>query len=65
VHHLGPKIPNYRLAKAHEENPIFHAAPQLTMWSAFKTLRLTLWDETSGRMIGFRELRQLKQARAG
>lgn len=65
VHHLGPKIPNYRLAKAHKENPIFHAAPQLTMWSAFKTLRLTLWDETSGRMIGFRELRQLKHSRAG
>lgn len=60
VHHLGPKIPNYRLAKAHEENTIFHAAPELTMWSAFKTLRLTLWDEASNRMIGFRELHALR-----
>lgn len=60
VHHLGPKIPNYRLAKAHEENAIFHAAPELTMWSAFKTLRLTLWDEASNRMIGFRELHALR-----
>jgi omega-6 fatty acid desaturase (delta-12 desaturase) len=61
VHHLGPKIPNYRLKAAHEENPIFHAAPELTLWSAAKTLRLTLWDEQRGRMIGFREHRQLQQ----
>ena len=57
VHHLGPKIPNYRLRRAHEENPIFHAAPVLTLRSAFRTLRLTLWDEERQRMIGFRELR--------
>jgi omega-6 fatty acid desaturase (delta-12 desaturase) len=61
VHHLGPRIPNYRLKAAHEENPIFHGAPELTLWSALKTLRLTLWDEERGRMIGFRELRQLPQ----
>jgi len=62
VHHLGPKIPNYRLKKAHEENAIFHAAPVLTVWGACKTLRLTLWDEDAGRMIGFRELRHLPRA---
>jgi len=66
VHHLGPKIPNYRLKRAHEENPIFHAAPELTLRTALKTLRLTLWDEASQRMIGFREYRQLTQLqRAG
>ncbi|MFN0099492.1 MAG: fatty acid desaturase [Gemmatimonadaceae bacterium] len=59
VHHLGPKIPNYRLKRAHEENPIFAEAPVLTLRTAWRTLRLTLWDEANGRMIGFRELRQL------
>ncbi|MCC7003162.1 MAG: fatty acid desaturase [Gemmatimonadaceae bacterium] len=59
VHHLGPKIPNYRLKRAHEENPIFAEAPVLTLKTAWRTLRLTLWDEANGRMIGFRELRQL------
>lgn len=57
VHHLGPKIPNYRLKKAHEENPVFQEAPVITLKSAFKALRLALWDEERGRMIGFRELR--------
>jgi acyl-lipid omega-6 desaturase (Delta-12 desaturase) len=64
VHHLGPKIPNYRLKKAHEENELFAAAPVLTLRTAFRTLRLTLWDEERGRMIGFRELRQLAAAAA-
>jgi omega-6 fatty acid desaturase (delta-12 desaturase) len=57
VHHLGPKIPNYRLKAAHEENEVFKVAPELNMRTAFRTLRLTLWDEARGRMIGFRELR--------
>lgn len=61
VHHLGPKIPNYRLKAAHEENDVFQVAPVLTLGTAFKTLRLTLWDEASGRMIGFREWRQLQR----
>lgn len=57
VHHLGPRIPNYRLKAAHEENEIFHAAPELTLRSALRTLSLTLWDEESGRMVGFRGVR--------
>jgi len=61
VHHLGPKIPNYRLKAAHEENPVFQVAPVLTLRTAFKTLRLTLWDEANGRMIGFREFRQMQR----
>lgn len=62
VHHLGPKIPNYRLKAAHEENPVFQAAPVLTLRTAIRTLRLALWDEERGRMIGFRELKQLQPA---
>ena len=62
VHHLGPKIPNYRLKRAHEENPIFAEAPVLTFRTAWRTLRLTLWDEANKRMIGFREYRQMLRA---
>jgi len=62
VHHLGPKIPNYRLKRAHEENEIFETAPVLTLRTAFRTLRLTLWDEASKKMIGFRELKERRLA---
>lgn len=62
VHHLGPRIPNYLLRKAHEENEIFEQAPQMTIRDGLRTLRLTLWDEQRRRLIGFRELRALQRA---
>ena len=37
IHHLSPKIPNYKLPKAFKENPIFHVKP-ITLWSSFKSL---------------------------
>ncbi len=57
VHHLGPKIPNYKLKQAHEANPVFDEAPVITLTTAFRSLRLALWDEERGRLIGFREMR--------
>ena len=57
VHHLAPRIPNYRLQRAHDENPIFHDVPVITLSRITPLLFLALWDETQGRMVGFRELR--------
>ena len=56
VHHAAPKIPNYRLQSCHDENPLFHQAPVVTLRSGMAALRLALWDEERGRMIRFREV---------
>ena len=32
VHHLNARIPNYNLQRAHDENPIFHEVPTLSLW---------------------------------
>lgn len=53
VHHLGPRIPNYRLQACHDENPLFHRATRLTLGDALRTMRLGLWDEEAGRLIRF------------
>ena len=58
VHHLGPRIPNYRLQRAHDENPIFHAAPVMTIRQGVRALGLTLYDEQQRQMIRFRDLRK-------
>lgn len=58
VHHLGPRIPNYRLQRAHDENPIFHKAPVMTIKQGVRALRLTLYDEQQRQMIRFRDLRK-------
>ena len=58
VHHLSARIPNYNLQRAHDDNPVFHDVPTLTLRSALATTRLKLWDEERGRLVGWRELRQ-------
>jgi acyl-lipid omega-6 desaturase (Delta-12 desaturase) len=57
VHHLSARIPNYNLQRAHDENPIFHDVPQLTLWDGIRALRLKLYDEERGRLVTFLEAR--------
>jgi omega-6 fatty acid desaturase (delta-12 desaturase) len=56
IHHLSPKIPNYRLQRCHDENPLFQTAPVVTFRSGMSALRLALWDEDRKRMVRFDEL---------
>src|ERR1019366_8200223 len=58
VHHLGPRIPNYMLQRAHDENPIFHEAPVMTIRKGVRALGLTLYDEQQRHMIRFKDLRR-------
>jgi len=53
VHHLNARIPGYRLPRAHDENPIFHQVPTLSLWDAMRTVRLKLWDEERGKLVTF------------
>jgi omega-6 fatty acid desaturase (delta-12 desaturase) len=55
VHHLNARIPNYNLQAAHDDNPIFHSVPTLTMWDGLRATRLKLWDEDARRLVGWRE----------
>jgi acyl-lipid omega-6 desaturase (Delta-12 desaturase) len=57
VHHLNARIPNYNLQRAHDENPIFHDVPTLSLMDGMRAVRLKLWDERTGRMVGFAQAR--------
>ena len=57
VHHLSTRIPNYNLQRAHDENPIFHEVPTLSLWDGLRAVRLKLWDEDRGRLVTFAEAR--------
>jgi omega-6 fatty acid desaturase (delta-12 desaturase) len=63
IHHLSPRIPNYKLEECHKENPLLQRVEQLTLWSSLQTVRLTLWDEQQRRLVTFREALQTKQSR--
>jgi omega-6 fatty acid desaturase (delta-12 desaturase) len=62
VHHLAPRIPNYRLQRAHDENAIFSHAPTFSLAHSVRMLRLALWDEQQKRMIAFGDLKTLQRA---
>ena len=53
VHHLSSRVPNYHLQRAHDDNPIFHDVPILTLWQGIRAFRLKLWDEDHSRLVGF------------
>ena len=64
VHHLGPRIPNYKLERCHTENPLFHQVTVLTLRQSLATMRLALWDEDSQRLVGYSDIRGLSKSRA-
>ncbi len=62
VHHLSAKIPNYNLQRAHDENPIFHDVPVLSLRDGLRSIRLKLIDPASGRLLTWRQVKVYAQA---
>lgn len=57
IHHLSPRIPNYKLQQAYRENQIFQEVKPLTFWRSLKSLQYRLWDEERKMLVGFNVLR--------
>mgnify|MGYP002654725045 CR=1 FL=1 len=53
IHHLNPRIPNYRLAAAHRDNPEFHDVVTMGLGESLSTVRANLWN--GNQMTGFRD----------
>jgi acyl-lipid omega-6 desaturase (Delta-12 desaturase) len=64
IHHLNARIPNYNLQPAHDENPIFHQVPTLSLWDGLRAVRFKLWDEDRRRLVTFAEARKRRAATA-
>ncbi|MDX1413940.1 MAG: fatty acid desaturase, partial [Candidatus Promineifilaceae bacterium] len=64
IHHLSPRIPNYRLEDCYEDNPELQDVTTLTLSSSLKTATLTLWDEETKRLISFGDLRRRRKQAA-
>jgi len=63
VHHLDQRVPNYRLRAAHETVLALRPVQRLGLLGGLKAPWFTLWDETSGRLVRFRDI-ALREARA-
>ena len=52
IHHLSPRIPNYRLRAAHESVRL-PDVQRLSLRQSMACARMKLWEEGAGRMVGF------------
>ncbi|MFW5686100.1 MAG: fatty acid desaturase [Spirochaetota bacterium] len=59
VHHLRPRIPNYRLYTAYAAVPQTHIEKPLTFWKSLGAIRYNLWSEVQNRFMSFREASRL------
>jgi omega-6 fatty acid desaturase (delta-12 desaturase) len=62
IHHLSPRIPNYNLQKCHEGEPAFQQVKPLTLWASLSCLTVHVWDEQSGKLVGYDHIRRLRRA---
>lgn len=53
AHHLSTRVPNYRLAACHRALDAIAAPRTLRLGDVPRLLRLGLWDEERGRLVGF------------
>lgn len=58
VHHLNPRVPNYRLQECHERIATHCDVPILSFREGLRALRFVLWDEDRDRMATVREAAQ-------
>jgi omega-6 fatty acid desaturase (delta-12 desaturase) len=64
VHHLHPRIPNYKLRKAYLSAPPSSFVTPLTPWRSLRAVRMNLWSEVAGRFMSFREAHRLMRSGA-
>ncbi|WP_430789850.1 fatty acid desaturase [Virgibacillus flavescens] len=57
VHHLSPRVPNYKLEQAHESTPPLHQATTITLGTSLKSINFRLWDESSKSFKSFKEVK--------
>jgi omega-6 fatty acid desaturase (delta-12 desaturase) len=63
VHHLSPRIPNYKLEAAHNNTPPLENVPTISITTSLKSLRFRLWDENSKNFVSFKDVKALTKKR--
>jgi len=64
IHHLSPRIPNYRLEKCHRAEPLFETVKPVTLLSSLRSFTFRLWDEQERKLVGYGHLRRVRTQRS-
>ncbi|MCA1055723.1 fatty acid desaturase [Rossellomorea aquimaris] len=63
IHHLSPRVPNYRLEETHNSIPELQHVPTITLATSLTSLRFRLWDEDRKNFVSFKEVRSLPKTK--
>jgi len=53
IHHLRPRFPNHYLREIYESTPALQDVTTVDLRSILESLRMRVFDEQAGRMVGF------------
>ena len=59
VHHLSPRVPNYKLEEAHNNTLPLKNVPTITLATSLRSLRFRLWDEQNNNFVSFKDVKNL------
>jgi omega-6 fatty acid desaturase (delta-12 desaturase) len=59
VHHLSPRVPNYKLEEVHNNTQPLQNVPTITLATSLKSLTFRLWDAQNKRFVGFNYLSKI------
>jgi omega-6 fatty acid desaturase (delta-12 desaturase) len=65
IHHLNPRVPNYRLKESHDAVSVFVPVPALDLIAGIRALHLALWDEERDSLVGFKGILVPRAPRGG
>nr|WP_219620129.1 fatty acid desaturase [Bacillus canaveralius] len=61
VHHLSPRVPNYKLEAVHENTAPLQNVPTITLATSLSSLKFRLWDEQNKQFVGFKHIKSLSK----
>ncbi|PGM60591.1 fatty acid desaturase [Bacillus cereus] len=59
VHHLSPRVPNYKLEEAHNNTLPLKNVPTITLATSLRSIRFRLWDEQNNNFVSFKDVKYL------
>lgn len=57
VHHLSPRVPNYKLEAVHEHTTPLQHVPTITLATSLQCLKFKLWDAKRDKFVTYKEIR--------
>ncbi|MEH7382164.1 fatty acid desaturase [Bacillus sp. JJ1533] len=59
VHHLSPRVPNYKLEEVHNQTTPLQHVPTITLKTSLKSLKFRLWDEEEKVFVGYGKIKEM------